>query len=112
MYSKNEHLMVFRRSYKGPLSFEKGEHVWTKVRSIHHRNTECFVFVLNEYHLCFERLAQEYKIMYEQEWDGSYVVPCGYVQFSDSELERKLRPEWEQTKEELKRQMEDRNDDC
>lgn len=111
LYSKNEHLMVFRRPYKGPLQFEKGDTIWTKVRSVQRDNTECFIFMMNRYHPSYERLAQEYKIMYDEEWDGSFVIPCGYVQFADNEMENKLRESWENTKTMWKEQ-EEKSRDC
>lgn len=112
VYSKKEHLMVFRRSYKGPLNFEKGDQMWSKIRSTQKNNTECFIFVLNKYHPDFDRLAHDYKLMYEEEWDGSFVIPCGYVQFSENELEAKLRPQWEETKQKWKKFQEEQNHDC
>ena len=91
-FSKREHLMVFRKPYKGPIEFSKGEMFWTKVRSCRREDLECFVFLLDEHHPEFSKLAERYSEMYDQDWDGTFIIPCAFVEFADQESEDAQRP--------------------
>lgn len=91
-FSKREHLMVFRKAYKGPIEFDKGEMFWTRVGSCRRDDLECFVFRLDEVHPEYGKLADRYSELYDQPWDGTFVIPCALVEFADKEAEDAQRP--------------------
>ena len=101
-FSKNEHLMQFRKSYDGPMNFVVGEKFWTHVKSIVKNKIEFYVFVLPNFHPDFKRLDKTFRKMYGENWDGQFLIPCSYVQFADKETEDKFRDERQNNLEEWK----------
>lgn len=94
-FSKKEHLLLFRKSYNGPLIFDKGDLFWSKVSCKVENFTEYFVLCLDEYHPSYKKLAKEYKKIYLEDWDGTFLIPCNYVVFADTDLENERRVERE-----------------
>jgi hypothetical protein len=85
-----EYLLEWRKAFKGPIHYEKGDLVWSKVRSKVVDRMEFFILEIQKNHPEFPRLNEEFKDVHDNDWNGEYLVPCSYVRFSDREEE--LRP--------------------
>ena len=91
LFSKREYLFVFRRSYVGPLKFDRGDLFWSKVKCKVENGRESFIFHLDPWHPDFDRLNEEYKCVFKDDWSGEFIIPCSFVRFADDEKEFSLR---------------------
>jgi hypothetical protein len=90
-FSKKEHLLVFRKKFEGPIHFSKGDQFWSKVSSMVNNGTEYFTLLLDESHPDYKKIAKEFSDIYLEDWDGTFNIPCNYLQFADQEVEDSQR---------------------
>jgi len=78
-----EHTLEWRKDFKGPVEYKKGDIITSTVKSKVAKLTEFFVLQVPKNHEKFPELNEEYKQVFNQDWDGSYLVPCRYIKFSE-----------------------------
>ena len=79
-----QHRLVWRKSFRGPIPYRKGDTCWSTVRSKVADGIEFFILNVPRDHRDFDGLNEEFKAIHNKDWDGDYLVPCKFVQFIDN----------------------------
>jgi hypothetical protein len=81
--SLKQHQLVWRKNFRGPVPFKRGETCFSTVRSKVAQGVEFFILNIPKDHEEFETLNEEFKVIHNKDWDGDYLVPCQFVQFAE-----------------------------